>query len=365
MKGRCSMQRGFVGAAGVIVTTVLVLGSVHVVGQAPSTAEKNQAPGPAEPKKPAEQKKPAVAATASKAASRFRTPWGDPDLQGTWTNSTITPLERPGALAAKEFLTEEEANSQDQAETVRADQRSTRNTTADVDGAYNQFWWERGKTVSTRRTSLVVDPPDGKIPALTPDGQKRAAAVAQAVRGVPRGPEDRNLAERCLTRGAPKLPGGYNNNVHILQAPGYVAILQEMIHEVRIIPLDGRPHLSSGLRQWMGDSRGHWEGDTLVVDTTNYHDLVAFNSYNCCRGAGGNLHIVERYTRTDTDTIDYRFTVDDPTTFTRSFVIALPMTATDGPLFEYACHEGNYGMFGILSGARAQEKAAVATEGSK
>jgi hypothetical protein len=182
---------------------------------------------------------------------------------------------------------------------------------------------------------------------------------------VARGPEDRNLAERCLTRGAPKLPGGYNNNVQIFQAPGYVAILQEMIHEFRIIPLDGRPHLSPGIRQWMGDSRAHWEGDTLVVDTTNYHDLVTFNSYNCCRGAGRDLHIVERYTRTGVGTIDFEFRVDDPTTFTRSYSIALPMTASEGPIYEYACHEGNYGMFGILSGARAQEKAAVATEGSK
>ena len=144
-----------------------------------------------------------------------------------------------------------------------------------------------------------------------------------------------------------------------------MAILQEMIHEARIIPLDGRPHLSQDIRQWMGDSRAHWEGDTLVVDTTNYHDLVMFNSYNCCRGAGRNLHIVERYTRTDAVTIDFRFSVEDASTFTRSFAIAIPLMATEGPLYEYACHEGNYGMLGILTGARAQEKAAVSTEGSK
>lgn len=327
------MRRGCVSASGAIITTVLALSWVHLEGQTP--------------------------------AKRFRTPWGDPDLQGMWTNSTITPLERPGALAQREFLTEVEADAIDQAETSRADQRTTRNTNADVDGAYNQFWWDRGKTVSSRRTSLVVDPADGRIPALTADGQKRAAAVGQTTRGVARGPEDRNLAERCLTRGAPKLPGGYNNNVHILQTPGYVVILQEMIHEVRVIPLDGRPHLPDGVRQWMGDSRGRWDGDTLLVDTTNYHDLVTFNSYNCCRGAGRNLHIVERYKRTGADTIDYRFTVEDPTTFTSTFVIALPLTATEGPLYEYACHEGNYGMTGILSGARAQEKAAAASEGSK
>ena len=178
----------------------------------------------------------------------------------------------------------------------------------------------------------IVDPPDGRIPPLTADGRQRAAEVAEAGRRVPRGPEDRNLAERCLTRGAPKLPGGYNNNFHLLQAPGYVAILQEMIHEVRIIPLDGRPHLPGNVQQWMGDSRGHWEGDTLVVDTTNYHDKVAFNSYNCCPGAGRNLHIVERYRRVSADTVDFQFTVDDPTTFTKPFTIALPMTRTNGPL---------------------------------
>ena len=326
------MRRGFVGAT-VAVITILGMSWVDVEGQSPAT--------------------------------RYRTAWGDPDLQGMWTNSTITPLERPGTLAGREFLTEGEASALDQAETVRADQRATRNTTADVDGAYNQFWWERGKTLPTRRTSLVVDPADGRIPALTPEGQKRAVAVAQATRNLARGAEDRNLAERCLTRGAPKLPGGYNNNVHILQTPQYVAILQEMIHEVRVIPLDGRPHLSDGVRQWMGDSRGRWEGDTLVVDITNYHDLVMFNSYNCCRGAGRNLHIVERYRRTAGDTIDYQFTVEDPTTFTKRFAIALPLMATKGPLYEYACHEGNYGMVGILSGARAQEKAAVSTDGSK
>jgi hypothetical protein len=313
----------------------------------------------------AEKKHPTPTDQSIGSSKPFRTPWGDPDLQGLWSNSTITPLERPGTLAAKAFLTEEEANAADEAETVRADQRTTRKTTADVDGAYNQFWWDRGKTVASRRTSLVVDPPDGRIPGLTTEGQTRAGAVQQTLRGVARGPEDRNLAERCLTRGAPKLPGGYNNNVHIFQTPGYVAILQEMIHEVRIIPLDGRPHLSSGIRQWMGDSRAHWEGDTLVVDTRNYHELVSFNSYNCCRGAGADLHIVERYTRTGDTTIDFEFRVDDPTTFTRPFSIALPMTAAEGPIYEYACHEGNYGMVGILSGARAQEKAAVATEGSK
>jgi hypothetical protein len=284
-----------------------------------------------------------------------RTPWGDPDLQGVWNNSTTTPLERPKSMAGKEFLTEEEAQALDEAAAGRGDRRSD-NPAADVDGAYNDFWWDRGKTVATRRTSLVIDPPDGRVPPLTPEGQQRAAAVTAALRGVARGPEDRNLAERCVTRGAPKLPGGYNNNFQIFQTPDHVAIVQEMVHETRIIPLDGRPHLSPRIRQWMGDSRARWEGDTLVVETTNYHDLVAFNSFNCCRGASRHLRIVERYTRIDEDTIDFRFTVEDPSTYTRSFAVAVPMLRMDEPMYEYACHEGNYGMTGILSGARAQER---------
>jgi hypothetical protein len=306
----------------------------------------------------------ASAAPATKASHQFRTPWGDPDLQGIWNNSTITPLERPGAVGGREFLTEEEVNAQNTASATRSDARSSTGV-ADVDLAYNDFWWERGSTVGTKRTSLIIDPPDGRVPALTPEGQRRAEEVARRIRGVASGPEDRNLAERCLTRGAPKLPGGYNNNVHILQTPDHIAILQEMIHETRLIPLDGRPHLSAGISQWVGDSRARWDGSTLVIDTTNYHPDSAFNSYYCCRGAGRTLHIVERYTRVNADTIDFQFTVEDKTTFTRPFTIAVPMTRNDEPMFEYACHEGNYGMTGILSGARAQEKAASTSPTSR
>ena len=289
------------------------------------------------------------------------TPWGHPDLQGIWTNSTITPLERPAAFAGREFLTEEEAHELEAAAATQYDRRSE-NPVADVNGAYNQFWWERGGTVPTRRTSLVIDPPDGRIPTMTPDGQTRAAEVAAMMRGEASGPENRNLAERCITRGAPKLPGGYNNNFQIVQTPSFVAIMQEMIHEVRIIPLDGRAHAPSAVRFWLGDSRGRWEGDTLVVETTNYHELSPFNSYNCCRSAGANMKIVERFRRVDANTIDHRFTVEDPTTFTRPYTVAVPMTKIDGPIFEYACHEGNYGMEGILRGARAQERVGGVTE---
>jgi hypothetical protein len=290
-----------------------------------------------------------------------RTPWGHPDLQGIWNNSTITPLERPAQFGGREFLTAEEARALDTAAASRYDQRLD-DPAQDVDAAYNQFWWERGQTVATRRTSLIIDPPDGRLPALTPEGQVRAAAIAARLRGVSTGPEDRNLAERCITRGAPKLPGGYNNNVQIVQTPSHVAIMQEMIHEVRIIPLDGRPHLPAGVGQWLGDSRGRWEGDTLVVETTNYHPSSALNSYYCCPGAAEHLRIVERFTRTGRDTIEQRFTVTDPTTFTRPFTVDVPMARVEGPIFEYACHEGNYAMEGILRGARFAERAKEGTD---
>jgi hypothetical protein len=166
-----------------------------------------------------------------------------------------------------------------------------------------------------------------------------------------------------MTRGAPKLPSAYNNHIQIVQSPGYVAIVQEMIHDVRIIPVDGRPHAAKEIRQWLGDSVGHWEGTTLVVDTTNYRPDIISNSINCCPGAGANLHVIERFRRVDANTIDYQYTVDDPTTYTRSWTVSIPMTATDEPVYEYACHEGNYGMKNLLSGARAMEKAAA--EGKK
>ena len=260
------MEHRIVVLLTVVVIAISASGSSLVAGQA-STSPYNA--------------KTTAGAKEQKAAKQSRTAWGDPDLQGMWTNGTVTPLERPATLAGNAFLTEAEAKTLDDAAAIVYDHRLA-DPVADVEAAYNQVWYDRGKTVPTRRTSLVIEPQDGRIPALTPEGQKRAAAVTRATRGVARGPEDRNLAERCLTRGAPKMPGGYNNNFHILQTRDHVAILQEMIHEVRIIPLDGRPHLSPNVDQWLGDSRGHWEGNTLVVDTTNYHDMVMFTSYICC-----------------------------------------------------------------------------------
>jgi hypothetical protein len=285
-----------------------------------------------------------------------RTPWGDPDLQGLWTNATLTPFERAPEMTGKQVLSEQEA-AEFEKQTVQARDADNRTggTDADLGRAYNQFWYERGtKVVATRRTSLVVDPPDGRIPPLTPEARQRADARAAARRRSPAdGPEDRSLAERCIlwpTAGPPMVPVGYNNNYQILQTPGYVVILIEMIHDVRIIPLDGRPHAPQHIRQWTGDSRGVWDGNTLVVTTTNFTGKTNF------RGSGENLRLVERFTRAGADTINYEFTVDDPASFTRPWSAAIPMMKTDGPLYEYACHEGNYGMTNLLSGARAEEK---------
>ena len=297
-----------------------------------------------------------LVAQAPARPSHPRTPWGDPDLQGLWTNATITPFERPANLGGKPVLTEQEA-AEFEKQTLEARDADNRGggTDADLGRAYNQFWYDRGtKVVGTRRTSLVVDPPDGRVPPLTPDAQQRADARAATRKRSPAdGPEDRSLAERCIlwpVAGPPMIPGGYNNNYQILQAPGYVVILIEMIHDVRIIPLDGRPHVPAGVRQWMGDSRGRWDGNTLVVTTTNFTGKTNF------RGAGPDMRLVERFSRIDADTLDYQFTVEDPTSFTRSWTAAVPMMKTEGPIFEYACHEGNYGMTNLLSGARAEEK---------
>lgn len=277
----------------------------------------------------------------SVAGQTGRTVGGQPDLQGLWTNSTTTPLERPAAMADRALLTPEEVAALD-AEAVGRNDRPPR---AGDTGTYNEFWWERGTRLP--QTSLVIDPTDGRLPAMTAEGRVRADWARGSDSWT-----NRNLAERCVTRGAPKRPGGYNNNFAILQTPGYVVILQEMIHEVRIIPLDGRPHVDDDIRLWMGDSRGRWEGNTLVVETTNFSEQITTNSYNCCPGAGAHLRLVERFTRLDADTIDHRYTVEDPTTYAESWTAAIPMSRLEGPIYEYACHEGNYGMEGIMAGAR-------------
>jgi hypothetical protein len=283
---------------------------------------------------------------------------GKPDLQGYWTNVTVTPLERPADLAGKQFFTPQEAADFEKQTVQRnnADRRDGVGTDADVGKAYNDFWWDRGtKVVSTLRTSIIIDPPDGKIPALTAEAQKKQADARAAARGHANdGPENRALTERCIlwpTAGPPMLPSFYNNNYQIVQGPGYVMILVEMIHDVRIIPTDGRPHLPPQIRQWMGDPRGHWEGNTLVVETTNFSDKSSF------RGSDENLKLIERFTRTGPNTLLYEFTVNDPTAFTKPFTGQIPMYPAQGPILEYACNEGNYAMTGILGGARAEEKA--------
>jgi hypothetical protein len=282
-----------------------------------------------------------------------RTSWGDPDLQGQWNSQTSTPLERPltGPLAGKETLSDEEAENLEEVNRKSIDGAPEKGDP----GTYNAFWRDSGKALT--RTSLIVDPPDGRVPSLTAEAQQRVEAERAERRK--RGPndtyEDISPWTRCISRGWNGIGSFYSSNYQIFQAPGYVVVFQELIHESRVIPLDGRRHLPQNLKQWMGDSRGHWDGNTLVVETTNFDPRTSF------RGSRDTLHLIERYTRIDPNTIDYQFTVDDPKTFTRPFTVSKPMRReTDGILvFEYACHEGNYALPNILAGARAEEKAAA------
>jgi hypothetical protein len=271
---------------------------------------------------------------------------GDPDLGGIWNYATMTPLERARELGEQAVFTPEEAAA---FERQIIDRQGVTNNTAGPD------WWDPGtRHLTNRRTSLVDDPPNGRLPPLTPEAQARAAARAQARRdhGIGEGPEDLALNERCLqwsTAGPPLLPGVYNNNVQFVQTRDAVVIFTEMIHDARIVPMDGRPH--GGAPRWMGDSRGHWEGQTLVVDTINFTDKTNF------RDSTATLHLVERFTRVRDNEIDYQFTADDPATWTRPWTAMIPMLKTTGPIYEYACHDGNYkSMQGILLATRAQEK---------
>ena len=289
-----------------------------------------------------------------------RTPDGQPDLQGFWTNTTYVPLERPKNVT-KAFNTKEElAELIKRAAAVESEQTEP-GTVPDVHYDFTQFGLDRsqGALALNLRTSLIVDPPDGRIPPLTAEGQKRAAERAEARRRMG-GPNDaaqnQPLSVRCIIMdriGPPMLAGAYNNNYQIVQVPGYVMILVEMIHDVRIIPLDGRPHLPQNVRQWTGSYRGHWEGETLVVETRNFNGKMAF------QGSSESMRLIERFTRVDENMIRYQFTVDDPSTWTRPWSAEVPWAKTVGPLFEHACHEGNYGLGNILSGARAEEKRAA------
>jgi hypothetical protein len=281
-----------------------------------------------------------------------------PDLQGYWTNGSITPLERPAELGDKAYYTDEEfAKELTRVRQVAAEETEP-GTQADVHYDLSQFGLQRGADVVTNhRTSLIVDPANGRIPAMKPEAQKRNAdRNAYRQQHLYDGPEFRGLAERCILWGAegpPMLPVGYNSNLQIVQSENHVAILQEMIHDARLIPLDNRPHPDGSVQQWFGNSVGHWEGETLVVDTKNFTDQTAF------RGSSANLHVVERFTRVGPDTIRYEFTVDDPDTWDRPWSAEVPMSRIEGPIYEYACHEGNYGLPNILSGMRATERTAA------
>ena len=285
-----------------------------------------------------------------------RLPSGKPDLQGLWSNALVTPLERPADLADKEFLTEDEAREY-QAKRVAAVNRDARpdDAAADILLAYNDFWWDSGTSaVRTLRTSLIVDPPNGRIPELTEAAKRRVAATPPPSAD---GPETQGLSTRCIyyaTAGPPMLPGSYNNNYQLVQTDDYVLIVNEMVHETRIVPLDGRPFPAAEIRQWRGSSRGHWEGDTLVIETRNRRADTPF------RGSSENMQLIERFTRVADDVLLYEFTVNDPDAFTQPWTAQITSQRVEDELmYEYACHEGNKSMSGILGGARAAERKAA------
>jgi hypothetical protein len=293
-----------------------------------------------------------------------RTSDGKPDIQGTFTFSTITPLQRPDALAGKDTLSPEEAAEFEASENKRLNrdlfdpEKGGAGYAPRSQGgviAYNEFWYERGSRLTRdKRTSLVVDPPDGRIPFTDAARKRNAEQARKSSSGFADSYTDRSLGDRCImgfNSGPPMISSAYNNNLQILQIPGYVVILNEMIHNTRIIPTDGRPH--GRIRQWAGDSRGRWEGNTLVVETVNFLRETSLT------GSTADTHLVERFTRVDPDTVKYEFTVQDPNSYTRPWSVMMPLVRTDEKLYEYACHEGNYGLHGILAGARARDKAAA------
>ncbi|MXY16809.1 MAG: hypothetical protein F4057_10565 [Acidobacteria bacterium] len=311
---------------------------------------------------------PALAGAQS--SGEFRTPWGVPDIQGVWHSSGNVPMERPDEYQGRTTLSDEEADAR-RAQVAARDQElweaQRRETVAGgTVGAYNNFWMERG--APTDRTSLLVDPPDGRFPALTADGE-------YARDNKPRGDdtwEDRHIWERCVTRGGmpnAMFPRSYNNNFQIFQSPGWVAILHEQVHETRLIPLADMPPVADAIGEWNGVPRGRWEGDTLVVTTTNIHPDVSalqpWSAFNSHSGSGEGMVLVERFTRTAGDTLEYAIEVNDPQMYTRPWTVAYPFTDLGQPIYEYACHEGNYGMEGILTGGRAEDAEEAAMKKSE
>jgi hypothetical protein len=290
-----------------------------------------------------------------------RTSWGDPDLQGVWDYRTITPLERRAEIGDREFYTDEEIAQLEGRAARRMDQPPDESTPANL--VHAEYLTDPGRRLDSRRTSLIVDPPNGRMPPLTEAAQERQARARAAAPARPGGRadsyRDRTLLERCISRGVPGalLPGLYNNNIRITQSPGFVAIVHEMVHETRIVPLDGGAF--SPMRGYMGESRGRFEGDTLVVETRNFNGRVPF------RGAGENLRLTERYKRVGPETIEFRLTFEDPTQWTQPWTVAYSMRPAEGELYEYACHEGNYGLRNILENARDEEKAAGAAAPKK
>lgn len=319
---------------------------------------------------------------------------GHPDIQGNWDFRTLTPLERPRALGDKAVFTAEEQQAfrEKAIEATDVDKLREAETTdaaTDIEGAYNNFWFDYGTQMNEdRRTSLIVDPPNGRLPELTPaaltqleNARRRVPPVRDIlsiglVDFLPEGPENTGLSERCLlsfNAGPPLTPSAYNNNIRIVQTSTHVVLFTEMIHDARIVPIDNRPHLPAELQKWTGDSRGYWQGDTLVVETTNFTDKTpTFQmpldlndpSRNGVVGVGKNMKLTERFTPIAESRLLYEYTIDDPATFTRPFTVAIPMRATEDQIFEYACHEGNYGLVGMLKGARQVEKerASAATQ---
>src|SRR5262245_12830328 len=339
------MKTRLLGAA---VVAALALGTGHLLAQSPAARPAAAAPAPGRTYVPP------------------KTPDGQPDLQGFWSNTTYVPLERP-ANVTKEFYTPEEAAVIIKNAASRETEQTTPGTVEDVHYDFSQFGLDRSQATRSQnlRTSLIFDPPDGKIPPMTEQGKKLAAARDEAAKklgGRWDSAESNQLDDRCLIMrgsGPPMMDAAYNSNYQILQSKGYVMILTEMIHDVRIIPLDPVPAPSQNIRQWIGLSSGHWEGDTLVVVTTN------FNGKNPFSGSSENMRVTERFTRVAADMIQYRFTIDDESMWARPWSGELPMTKTTGPIFEHACHEGNFGLYNTLVGARLEEKRAAEAAGKR